>query len=239
MSLPLRIWRKAPKRLPLSIGFKTRVLSFDGSDDYVRVPYDPVFDLTDNFTIETFALAKDMPYTGAPTWRVIIAKAAAIYTLVYDTYRLQIRFVVTIGGELKTLDYPFTPDGKWHHIVGTFKSNDMRLYFDGEVVARRTDLTGPIDTNTEDIYIGQQGNARWWHGDIAIVRIYDRVLSDDEIRHNMLNYHRPKRDGLLLWFHDKMNESTWFDELGQHDGTIYGASIRSAGMGELRADIGL
>jgi len=63
-------------------------------------------------------------------------------------------------------------------------------------------------------------------GTIALVRIYNRVLSEDEVRWNYLHPDNPVRDGLVLWLKMDEGEGTKvFDYSGNdNDGTIHGAT---------------
>ena len=88
-----------------------------------------------------------------------------------------------------------TWDGEWHHVAGIYDSSGptVRLFFDGVEVGSGN--TGPdaIDYNEVglfgDLFIGTYSNqdrsyqnAAWhWPGNIDEVRVYDRVLTDEEI----------------------------------------------------------
>lgn len=75
-------------------------------------------------------------------------------------------------------------DGRWHHVAGAYDGSVARLYVDG-VEDGSVETTGPIATNTERIYLGENAEApgRQWSGLIDDVRIYSRALSADEIRY--------------------------------------------------------
>jgi hypothetical protein len=76
----------------------------------------------------------------------------------------------------------------WFQVVGTFISGDRRLYISG-VLANSDTQTGTIATNTNGMSIGvyggfNGGRGYYYNGNIAIVRVYNRVLSASEIRQN-------------------------------------------------------
>ena len=94
--------------------------------------------------------------------------------------------------------------GKWHHIVGWYSKsvNQQRIYVDLELRGSRTP-TVP-DTSYSDVYIGVRISTEWFIGEIAFVRIYDRALSESEIRQNYeawLNNDPESvvKEGLVLW----------------------------------------
>ncbi len=71
----------------------------------------------------------------------------------------------------------------WHHVVGTYDQSKLSIYIDGQgnTVAR----TEPVVYNTlGNLYIGNfswQGNVNGHDGILDDVRIYNRVLTSDEI----------------------------------------------------------
>jgi hypothetical protein len=72
-------------------------------------------------------------------------------------------------------------DSAWHHMVVSYGGGAVEVYLDG--VLQRA---GPKDLNTEgnDIYIGCGAAAReeFFNGTIDDVRIYNRALSESEVK---------------------------------------------------------
>jgi hypothetical protein len=91
------------------------------------------------------------------------------------------RLVVGIGGGVS--DYvecnPFDLN-KWYHIALTLSSNTVAFYVDGQSVGSITLSTTPNTTLSGTGYICHR-NGEGFNGCVASCRIYDRVLSDDEI----------------------------------------------------------
>ena len=67
------------------------------------------------------------------------------------------------------------PSG-WSHIALTYNSTTMKLYLNGTESASKA-LTGAINTNANNLIIGEKFNGR-----IDEVRLYDRALSQQEIK---------------------------------------------------------
>ncbi|MHC4435960.1 MAG: LamG-like jellyroll fold domain-containing protein [Planctomycetota bacterium] len=101
-------------------------------------------------------------------------------------------------------------DGQWHHVAVTFEDDgtpdalDTLLYVDGQLDAAADSLDEPIDTSAAGVVrIGESP----WHnapfvGLIDDVRIYDRVLSQQEIQLVM------RIDPKLAWQPSPANGST-------------------------------
>ncbi|MCG8621133.1 MAG: LamG domain-containing protein, partial [Proteobacteria bacterium] len=81
-------------------------------------------------------------------------------------------------------------DKKWHHIVGVCERRGVKMYLDGEIILQ------PIDkaninfkgVNEEDLRIGCVKNKPQYAfegGSIDEVAIWDRALSEDEVRTTM------------------------------------------------------
>jgi concanavalin A-like lectin/glucanase superfamily protein len=83
----------------------------------------------------------------------------------------------------------------WHHAVGTFDGKQVRLILDGRQQMRtrsgRSDtyegsINAPPDgmINLPAVGTNSIGNPNGLHGAVALARLHDRALSDDEIEHN-------------------------------------------------------
>ena len=72
-------------------------------------------------------------------------------------------------------------DGRWHHLIGTFDGETVKTYVDGKAGnTRQTTAETVVGTS---LYIGQSGNSgAWFKGLINEVAIYDRALTEDEIK---------------------------------------------------------
>ena len=96
----------------------------------------------------------------------------------YDSYDTNFRNLARINWS----------DGytNWHQVVVTDDNSTSRLYINGEEV----DTGSSATWNSNDLTIGMRMNTTsgggQWNGKFGIVRIYDRVLSATEVRHNFL-----------------------------------------------------
>ena len=87
----------------------------------------------------------------------------------------------------KTTTY-VTPN-VWTHIVSTYVSGTKSIYVNGILVAQATGLTGTIPTtatgSSVGVYGGQSGaRGYYFNGNIKLVRVYNRALSQAEITQN-------------------------------------------------------
>jgi len=170
------------------IGYDGGALEFDGAGDYVN-----------------FRGTSDLPAGAAPRtmtgwgktdsivsgWRWIAAYGSAGTGLA--------TFIGLNGADLYGGGYgddvflsDFWEVGVWHHISLTYNGTTARLYADGVEVASEAKSW---NTTLGRAHIGRQVNdlAEFWTGQIDDVRIYDRVLSAEEIQDVM------RGDPFLAW----------------------------------------
>jgi len=240
VSLPLSVYRRMPKRLPLSLGFSRYSLSFNGVDNYVKVPTSPSLQ---NFTAKTVLI-----------W-VYVPPADGLFRYIFDNgfgtppygdmfFRHATNDVIRVylkntAGKIASIPVGVTPNS-WV-LVGYSWDGETVTYIKNGASVGTSSLTGTLGCSGQDLFIGSsQGTGGWFNSLIASVLIYNRDLSLREIRYNMINYHSPVRDGLVLWLHDRIVGNTWYDESGYgNNGIIYGAVKKNLSMWELRSGVGL
>ncbi len=159
-----------------------RTLKFDGDDDYVQIT-------------KYKGVTGTRPRTVA-AWIKTTESNGEILSWGLDDYGKMFTFgfirgrerigVTPNGGYLYINDE--TDDDKWHHVAAVVEEvelpnlhDDVKLYKDGEP-AEIHDIglldLWPIDTGSDlDVSIGRK-----FQGLIDDVRIYDRALSEDEIK---------------------------------------------------------
>ena len=92
----------------------------------------------------------------------------------------------------------------WYHIIYTTdtEANELKLYIDGEFV-KQTGAGAALELMDER-RIGSEHDGRWLNGMIDNVRIYDRVLTEEEVMQNF----EAKSDQLPVEPADKLS-TTW------------------------------
>jgi len=85
-------------------------------------------------------------------------------------------------------------DNKWHLLIGTYKNNgDINLYVDCKKVTSfkifgkqgiyNTDWTCSFEIGDRGHNDGYSTGAWFWNGQLDDIRIYNRVLNDNEIEY--------------------------------------------------------
>ncbi len=157
---------------------------FDGSaNSYIDIPNESNYDLTTNISV--WAWIKVGSFTS--NYQAIVAKGNNTFRLLRHNNTNFLFFSCTksastfqVGGSVSV------NDGNWHLVVGTYDGSNVKLYVDSAQDGASTALTGSIDVNNSDVYIGENaGNTGTvFNGDISEVRIGNTAaaLSSDFIK---------------------------------------------------------
>jgi len=166
-------------------------LSFDGTDDFVTLPIGSIISELGDTTVTTWA---DFSNAGGAWQRLWdFGSGTGIYMFLCARVNMDgvIRFAIrtaSVGEQVVN-----TPDrlaSGWHNITVVMDSADMmsRVYVDGAMVASGATLLLPKDLGvTTQNWLGK---SQWpdalYQGDLDDVRIYNRVLTQDEIKNVMV-----------------------------------------------------
>ena len=158
-------------------------LSFDGSDDYVNVSNASSLNINGNVSISAWVnfsnfdndLACVMSKAGGGNGGYHIEKTAAANKL---SLWIENGDDGPIGVTTNTLDAD-----TWYHIVGTNDGTTSKIYVDGSLI-NSVSMGNPgggegdfkIGYNSENV-----GSARYWHGNIDEVAIWNDALTVAEI----------------------------------------------------------
>lgn len=159
-------------------------LEFDGIDDHVIVPDSPHLRLPEAVTVTAWL------NTPAETGQSVLGKNGC--SNLRQNYRLgvsrsSVEFTVVDcpehgkmvgGGGIKS--------DSWFFAVGTFEAGRIRAYVDGELRGERVEEAFDTGTLEAPLYIGASfygpGLNGLFTGQIDDVRVYNRALSEEEIR---------------------------------------------------------
>ncbi|MFH1723230.1 MAG: LamG-like jellyroll fold domain-containing protein, partial [Elusimicrobiota bacterium] len=165
-------------------------LSFDGSNDYVRVPGASSLEPTEQITVETWIFPRANGF-----WAKIVSKPYRTTSWYEPFYSYGLTFYsstsrpglnLTIGGTVRDCfsDQSVTLN-EWHHLAGTYDGAQMKIYVDG-VLKQTFAISGAIDYATPgiDLILGQRSpysNGEYFNGSMDEVAVWDRALSAQEI----------------------------------------------------------
>jgi hypothetical protein len=149
--------------------------------NYVFVPYSPIIDINGPaITLSAWVYILGYPTSGYAGiirhngynygYRLLINPSGKVY------------FQLTgINGHLLVSNGSL-PLNKWVFVAGVLDNGIMKIYIDGAQDPNIRARPGNIDPGSEGIYIGQTGEYSSLNGYLDDVRIYNRNLSQDEIK---------------------------------------------------------
>jgi len=151
-------------------------LTFDGTNDKVRVPDSDALDIVGNALTVSLRLKR----TGA-TAGLLVKKADAS-----NGYQLSVtatgtvQFEIRQAGTTKTVTSTTTiPLNQWKHIAARYDGSALRVFISGTIDTATTAATGALVATTEPLWIG--GDTTYLNGALDNLSIYNRALSDAEI----------------------------------------------------------
>ena len=151
-------------------------LHFDGDGDYIQLP-DMGEEMKTSVEIWAYAENLDNPFSG------LVANHQWATGCIH--FKLEPNKVMVIKSGQERVWGPEVNPEEWYHFAYTADAvnNEMKLYVNGELV--QTGNAGTEAMSLNDMAIGDEYTApRFFTGILDEVRIYNRALTEDEIRQN-------------------------------------------------------
>jgi hypothetical protein len=162
-----------------------KALSFDGVDDYVSTGKNLLNNMN-SFTLTGWIYPKS---SGSRIG--FFGQNDAIECGFIDADTIQ---CWTSGGGYVNWDFTSAtfPFNEWHYIAAVGNGSNIKLYVDGELKSIGGTSTTNYGSSSYFFNIGGGGifdaSGNWFNGTIDEVRIYNRALTEDEIKHLYYEY---------------------------------------------------
>lgn len=214
----------------------SKVMSFDGVDDYVEISGDKnELMVTDKFTLVAsfrvnaldrwnYIVSKRAGGGGNPGYGLLVSEVNTIYGVIDDGSGAKITESSTVVSTGQIYDVAYVRDG-----------DTQKIYVKGVLEETTNHIVGDI-SNTEPFLIGVRGGmVNYYNGLIRFIMLYNRPLTDIEIQQIYNDPNNPPLDGLVLWLDGTSIDETngkWLNKapalksgyIEPLDGVIYGAS---------------
>ena len=216
----------------LTFGFSQDYsLQFDGIDDWVNVPSSSSLNNLSTITFMCYAkanaLANNEDYllrswtsNGIREWGFRINGNGNPHHI-WAEFRINGTYQ-TIGADYN--NYTVSTN-IYYHLAVTYNGNTVKLYQDGVLVGSLP-ITGTLDGNPNNIFLGDCGYNCFWDGLIDNFSIWDTALSQSEIQSYMATLPTGSESGLVsYWNFNEGSGTTVIDQTGNgNHGTIHGAT---------------
>jgi hypothetical protein len=159
-------------------GVGAAAADFDGSDDFVAIPNESLYDVTGHITVAAWFKVDAFDHH----FQTIVSKGDSAWRISRDASTNFLHFAcsgLTNGSLYGDIE---VNDGAWHHVAGVYDGSTTRLYVDGKLDVSNSS-TGSISTNNHPVTIGknEQMTQRNWEGGLFDVRVYNIALTHAEI----------------------------------------------------------
>ena len=170
---------------------------FDGVADYVEVPHDPLFNVTNQLSVSFWVYPtrnnKDETYV-TKRWEIFYNQRNN------KTNRIQFKLRINNKNKSVVFNEPANWLNQWHFIAATYDGSVMKLYIDQGTPSKTKTQTGNIQNTTNPLTIAGKTTSRHFAGNIDEVKMWNSALSDAEIGNIFtneaagLNYNGTPRD---------------------------------------------
>lgn len=163
--------------------------TFNGTSDYLSVPLTNLGTQRNTFTIELWA-----KISGSTANLLFNAKGQGLYPRITNTGSNIVQVQYRPNGVTTSINSNTITLNTWYHFVFTYDSSaGGKLYTNGILTGSETTTLGTHDGGTAgSMLIGNDTNLNYWgNGNIDQVKMYDKVLTAQEIEQNF-NAHRAR-----------------------------------------------
>ncbi|MGW5615373.1 exo-alpha-sialidase [Streptomyces sp. NPDC003877] len=170
-------------------GVRGSAMSFDGTDDAVRLPYRSALPLGEgDFTASLFfrytATTGEQPFL----WMGGIGSTQPQVWLRGEPASDRVRALITTRSDAATVRTASVwstgarNDGRWHHLALRRGGGQLTLFLDGQALST-ADVPGSVSRNSPfGVHVGQRMDSRaYLTGAVDDVRVWNRALSDREL----------------------------------------------------------
>jgi hypothetical protein len=164
-------------------------LSFDGTDDFVRISSDQPFTPRNGFSVTSWVNPTDITFQRYTeiTRRQGSGGSTPTYLLSFQEYGDIISFGLKTTSTYNELDIQINSGGTntWTSYIGTWDGTNKRLYRNGSNIGQNAQIGTISDDSGVFTSIGSlPAGGEYFRGRISQVQMYDRGLSPFEVYQN-------------------------------------------------------
>lgn len=166
---------------------------FDGADHYINVPADSTIQPKNAISVSAWLNTTDKDY-----WNFAVCKRLNLAQEPGNSYFLGTTGAVQGGSTWQwsisssttqhfLVSNTLVEDSTWLHLVGTFDGDTLQLFLNGQSIGSKVISNTTLSYSALSLRLGlgiptSSGNKTAWKGYMDEIRIYERALSNDEIK---------------------------------------------------------
>ena len=205
----------------IGIGFSQDYsIKFDGQNDYVLIPDNSLFDLTQDYTLEAWIFPESFSWLAG-----IISK---YHTNAANGYILRLTNQsphTGLGFDELITSTNLLSANQWYHIAAVKEGPIRKIYINGvEYPLSGSALN--VNTNNNPIRIGSDYGGRYFDGRIDEVKIWDSARTQEEISSTMYTPPSSDEQGLIAYYNfNSGSGNTLYDQTSNSlNGSIMGGT---------------
>ena len=162
------------------VGYDTDGLAFDGVNDWIEIPHDPILTVDNEVTVMAWINAERYIGPTGEDWQGVMAKGSQRSYSLYTQVSGVLHFSTAGYGSLSS---EMIPLNEWVHVCAMVIGGTHQYYINGEDAgASGSGIVLPGAADTATVRIGNSRDAnREFLGMIDDVRIYNKALTQDEV----------------------------------------------------------
>jgi hypothetical protein len=157
--------------------------TFDGTDDVINLPNDLGYSAN---SVSVFAWYK---INGSPgnSYHIICGDTALEISIHSSATYIRTGVSTTSGRHVQNDGNQTLNDGNYHYYGFTFDGSTKRAYIDGVQVGTQS-VAGTLTTSFSGRKVGAFSGGYWANGDLPVYKVYNKVLTAEEIKNNFNAY---------------------------------------------------
>jgi len=159
-------------------------LLLDGGTDGARIGASASLDLTPGITLEAWIYPTSVAGYPKLIWRDGLNGSPYNLGMAWGNGSIGLG-ITTSAGSFSVFAYRAVVANSWTHVAATYDGSALRIFLDGQLV-NSTPANGSIVASTRELWLGRAPWGEGMNGTLDEVRIYNRALSEDEIRADMM-----------------------------------------------------
>ena len=174
-------------------GIIGKALKFDGVDDYVEIVDNPTIQPTDAITVTGWVNLRSFTQYGGIVCRGLANNGYFLMLAASDT-SLRWEVNTDVSGRVYTHSKTKLEYNKWYHFACTYDGSKIAIYINGKLESTYAGEGKIVYPSARNLYVGRsEYGDKYLDGIIDEVRIYNRALTEQEIRALYLNYMKKKK----------------------------------------------
>jgi RHS repeat-associated protein len=163
-------------------GDQNTAVTLDGTSQYGSVANASGLNKTNNFSLELWLKRSKNAQVQAVAGKPLTTTTKSENYAIWIDASNNARFEAGSGTKSATVTCTAHPlDTGWHHIVGTFASGALKIYYDGSLCNSATASFTTAGTNTSTFDIGRAGTANYYGGSLDELALYSTALTATQI----------------------------------------------------------